>query len=117
MAESEWSLGMEARSLGGAGGGATGCPHGAHHSGHLDVKANILHDCSDKRMAKCIYETIPMCFMIDRRANVGQLKARAIDWMNQRNFGTDWKLGNADNDSEAIDCRTSISDFAKATAD
>jgi hypothetical protein len=69
----------------------------------LRVKANTLRDGQDKKMAKCIYQSVPMCFMISPRANVGQLKARAIDWMVQRKFGADWKLENADNDDEAID--------------
>jgi hypothetical protein len=45
----------------------------------LRVKAKTLHDAQDKGMAKCYYGSVPMCFMIDHRANVGQLKARAID--------------------------------------
>jgi hypothetical protein len=78
-------------------------PHNIPIGFVLRVKANTLHDVQDNRMAKCTYGSVPMCFMIDQRANVGQLKAREFDWMVQRNLGSDGTLDNAPNDNEAID--------------
>jgi hypothetical protein len=53
----------------------------------LKVKANTLRDASSKRMAKCIWESAPMCFMIEPDARVECLKRRAISWMEQRDQG------------------------------
>jgi hypothetical protein len=69
----------------------------------LRVKANTLRDGSSKRMARCIYGSVPMCFSMDHNASVGQLKARMINWMTQRSLGDNWTLENAPNDNEVID--------------
>jgi hypothetical protein len=69
----------------------------------LRVKANTLRDAQDKRMARCIYGSIPMCFMIEQNATIAQLRARMIDWLTQRNQGDEWKFEWVINEGEAID--------------
>jgi hypothetical protein len=48
----------------------------------LRVKANTLRDgATNKRTAICVYDSVPMCFMIDQDAPLARPKARKVDWM------------------------------------
>lgn len=70
----------------------------------LRVKANTLRDGpSNKRMAKCIYESTPMCFMIEQNEPVGKLKERMIDWMRQRGLGEERSLDRPDTEAIGFD--------------
>jgi hypothetical protein len=67
----------------------------------LRVKANTLHGNSSKKMARCKYGSVPMCFAMPENSTVGRLAERVRDWMSQRGLPEDWTLGRPDN--EAID--------------
>jgi hypothetical protein len=68
---------------------------------NLRVKANTLHTNSRKRIARCEFGSVPMCFSMEEDATVGKLRDRMIDWMKQRGQGEDWMLDRPDN--EVID--------------
>jgi hypothetical protein len=54
----------------------------------LRVKANTLRDGpSNKRMARCVFGSVPMCFAMNEDAPLSRLKARVIDSMTQRGQG------------------------------
>jgi hypothetical protein len=49
-----------------------------------------------KRMARCGFGSVPMCFAMTEDATIGRLKERVIDWMKQRGQGEDWTIEGAD---------------------
>jgi hypothetical protein len=68
----------------------------------LGVKANTLRDGPyNKRMARCVFGPVPMCFAMNEDALLSELKRRAIGWMSQRGQGIDWTIEGPEN--EAID--------------
>jgi hypothetical protein len=58
----------------------------------LRVKANTLGENSTKKMARCKYGSVPMCFAMPEDATIGRLRERVADWMRQRNLGEDWTI-------------------------
>jgi hypothetical protein len=46
---------------------------------NLRVKMNTLHQNSTKRMARCKYGSVPMCFAMPTDATVGRLRERVTD--------------------------------------
>jgi hypothetical protein len=68
---------------------------------NLRGKCNTLHENSTKRMARCKYGAVPMCFAMPTDATVGRLRERVTDWMTQRGQPDNWTLDRPDN--EAID--------------
>jgi hypothetical protein len=48
-------------------------PHRIPNGFVLRVKANTLHDKSSKRMARCKYGAVPMCFAMPENSTVGRL--------------------------------------------
>jgi hypothetical protein len=63
---------------------------------NLRVRCSSLHENSTKRMARCRFGSVPLFFAMQENALLGRLKERAIDWMNQRGQGTDWKIEGGD---------------------
>jgi hypothetical protein len=76
-------------------------PHRIPLGFNLRVKVNTLHENSTKKMARCKYGSVSMCFAMLEDAAVGRLKERVADWMRQRGQPDEWTLGRPDN--EAID--------------
>jgi hypothetical protein len=68
---------------------------------NLRVKCNTLHENSSKRMARCKYWSVSICFAMPIDATVGRLRERVTIWMAQRGQADNWTLGREDN--EAID--------------
>jgi hypothetical protein len=68
---------------------------------NLRVKCSSLHENSMKRMARCKFGSVLMCFAMAGNATLGRLKERMKDWMRQRGQGEDWTIAGPDN--EAID--------------
>jgi hypothetical protein len=68
---------------------------------NLSVKCSSLHENSLKRMARCRFGSVPMCFAMTEDAPLGRLKERVREWMNQRGQGEDWTIEG--NDREQID--------------
>jgi hypothetical protein len=70
---------------------------------NLRVKVNTLHENSTKRMARCKYGSVPMCFAMPVDATVRRLRERVSDWMRQRGQPDNWTLGRADNEDIDFD--------------
>jgi hypothetical protein len=70
---------------------------------NLRVKCNTLHENSTKRMARCKFGSVPMCFAMPIDATVGRLREWVTDWMRQRGQPDNWTLGRADNEAIYFD--------------
>jgi hypothetical protein len=62
-------------------------PHRILMGFNLRVKCNTRHENSRKRMARCKFGSVPMCFSMPEDATVGRLRERVVDWMRQRGQG------------------------------
>jgi hypothetical protein len=65
---------------------------------NLRAKVTTLHENSRKRIARCKFGSVPLCFSIAEDATVGRLRERVVDWMKQRCQGEDWTIEGADNE-------------------
>jgi hypothetical protein len=70
---------------------------------NLRVECNSLHENSLKRMARCKFGSVPMCFAMPEDAPLGRLKERVRDCMNQRGQGVDWTISGADREQIDFD--------------
>jgi hypothetical protein len=61
----------------------------------------IPNENSTRRIARCKYGSVPMCFAMPEDATIGRLKERFVDWMKQRGQGEDWTIEGED--GEIID--------------